>query len=132
MGPHYRFVNVAINPFQQRRMIELMRDQVTVMQVPIGEASGISSGGLITLNEHVPIFGKGSIKGYDAAEFLSELGKFDVEPTLIVLGPTLPDWTDADNQGRVAAILPLIRYACLEAWGGILIETKRDIFAMVA
>lgn len=132
LGSNYRFVNTAINPFQQPRMIELMRDQVTVMQVPIGEASDILSSGCVDLNDHVPIFGKGSAKGYDAAEFLSELDKFDAAPTLIVLGPTLPEWTDADNQRRVAAILPFIRSACLEAWHGISFERKREILAMVA
>jgi len=52
--------------------------------------------------------------------------------TLLVLGPAQALWSDEFNKARLATIMPLIRKACDDLWGGIPAENRDLVWSMTA
>jgi hypothetical protein len=95
----WKFVNVAVNPFMSPETFEYLRDQITVGQIPIGLSEGISSDGTIQLAPGmVRLTGAaGDRQAYSLPAYMENLSTLDTAPTLIVLGPALPEWSDMVN-----------------------------------
>lgn len=116
MGSDWDFVNVAINPFVDSEIVAFLRDQVTVAQIVVGLAEGISKDGRIMLAAGMKITGAGDGASYSMPEYAEMIRALSFMPALIVLGPSQAGWTDEINRSRVSAVLPLLREACNTLW----------------
>jgi hypothetical protein len=133
LGDDWRFVNVAVNPFMPSDVYEYLRDQITVGQVPVGLAEGVSSEGTIKLAPGmVRLTGAVDCAAYSLPEYMEQLSTLDTAPTLIVLGPSLLGWSDVINQRRIAALLPPLRDGCNILWGSLEASQRDMIWNLAA
>jgi hypothetical protein len=117
LGEDREYVNVAVNPFTPIEVFECMLEQITVGQIAIGLANGIAPDGTIRLAPGMKIFGAAECAEYSLLEYMNTLGSLDDSPTLIVLGPSMPNWTDGENQKRLETLLPILKNGCETFWG---------------
>lgn len=113
LGEYWKFTNVAINPFCS--VPDFVMDQVTVGQLVVGAAEGVSEE-TIRLAPGMKILGARDEEAYEVEKYFSQLGFLAHVPTIIVLGPSLPQWSDDDNKARLSALLPLLRGHCEKLW----------------
>jgi len=125
LGADWAYVNIAVNPFTASSIFEEFADQITVAQVPIGLAEGMSLDGTVKLALGTRITGAPESGSYSLPGYIDQLACLGLTPTLIVLGPSLPHWTEQMNQHRIAALLPMLRAACDVLWQD-LDENRRD------
>lgn len=117
LGGAWEFVNVAVNPFTTSGdSWPIILDQVTVAQVVVGEAAKTCTDGTIVLPAGMAITGRSSEGRYHLFDYFAALGGLREVPTLILLGPAEPQWTDSENQRRIGAVLELLEPACAELW----------------
>jgi hypothetical protein len=128
----WKYLNVAVNPFIKDKEFEFIRDQITVAQIPIGLANGISESGLIKLAPGMKIMGAKEQDSYSLTDYFAKLNILGVAPTLIVLGPSLPDWSDEVNQDRVRKLLPALRESCNTLWDGLSLSRRNFVWEMTA
>jgi len=112
----WNYVNIAVNPFTPPDVVKAVADQVTVAQIPVGLASGIQSDGTIELAPGMRISEARERDRYCLPQYLENLRVLPEVPTLIVLGPSMPDWSDAQNQERIHALLPQLHQGCELLW----------------
>ncbi len=115
----WRYVNVAVNPFTPPEVAELLRDQITVAQIPVGLAEGIHSSGTIILPPGMKVSGASDGAKYNLLNFMDSLLPLKTAPTLIVLGPSSPEWPDHWNVERLKELLPILRAGVEQLWRGI-------------
>lgn len=121
------YVNVAISPFTPQPLTDHLANQITVAQIPIGSADGVGSDGTIKLAPGMKISGAVEGAEYSLPAYMEMLqASLPVVPTLIILGPSQPDWTERMNQDRLAALLPHLRMACKILWRD-LPKNRRDL-----
>lgn len=132
LGRDWKYLNIAVNPFVEDDVFEIVKDQITVAQIPVGLPTGISREGKITLAKGVKIMGAPDEAQYDLSEFVEKLNQLDVAPTLIILGPSLPEWSDAINQLRIAKLLPFLRENCNVLWDGLTDARREFVWKMAA
>ena len=129
----WKFVNIAVNPFCRPDVFETIREQITVAQVPVGLADGIHSDGTIELAlGMVRLTGATDCPRYSLLEYMTKLLSLDVAPTLIVLGPSLPTWSNAINQERVGQLIPVLRVGCDILWNGLSRSRRNMVWALSA
>lgn len=114
LGSLWRFVNLAVNPFVDAAFIDRFGGQVTVAQVAVGDLAGIGADGQISLPAQMRVAGAG--RSYAVFEYIRQLSRLEVSPTLILLGPSLPEWSEQVNVERIARMVGLVRTACDELW----------------
>jgi len=119
------YSNIAVNPFTPPEITDALADQVTVGQIVLGHADGVQTDGTIALAPGMKISGASDGATYSLHAFMETLAELPVVPTLIVLGPSAPTWTDQINQERIAALLPPLRNACDVLWRD-LVDARRD------
>ncbi len=133
LGERWRYVNVAINPFTPKGIAEFIGEQVTVAQTPIGLARGMSDEGTIRLEPGMVISGAPDSGEWRFDEFMRTLLEVcSAVPTLIVLGPSLPSWSDKDNIERIQRFLPLLRKACAMLWRGLSASRQEEVWRLSA
>lgn len=125
MGEDWKYVNIAVNPFTYNLIPGFCLSQVTVAQVVVGHKSGIYDDGVITISEGMKISGAKEGDTYNIFRYFNELKKLILIPTLIVLGPSLPNWTVDENKERLNKLIPLLKSACNELWSEI--GNRRDV-----
>ena len=128
LGDAWKFMNLAVNAFTPSDVFEYVREQVTVAQVPVGLAEGISADGTIQMAKGMVRLtnAPGECASYSLPDYMERLTTLETAPTLIVLGPSLPEWDEATNQKRIAALLPHLKAGCDKLWGS-LAESHRDM-----
>lgn len=131
-GTLWPYANIAVNPFTPRSVSEVVREQVTVGQVVVGNESGIKDDGLIMLPAELTISGAPPSGAYSLPTYFEELGQFDTPPTLIILGPSLPSWSDSMNQGRIAKLVPHLHTACNGLWKRVEPSRREAVWRMSA
>lgn len=107
MDDTWRYSAVAINPFVWPDVLEVVGEQVAVAQLPIGHAEGIGSS-RIDLGP-VRVTGAQPDEGYDVSAFAKMLQALPHRPVNIVLGPSQPQFDDAENARRLARGLAVFR-----------------------
>lgn len=132
LGDDWAYANVAVNPFTSQDVFEEIEEQVTVAQIPVGTQDGIHSDGTVELSEEVKVLGSAGKGVYAMDGYASKLGALSSSPTLIVLGPSRPTWTDLQNQMRIATLLPLVRHLCDSLWYRLTPERRDAIWRLVA
>ena len=131
-GDLWPYVNVAVNGFTPSETIEMLADQITVAQVPVGLSEGISNDGNIEIQDGMFITGAESGGHYNIYSYFQELGQLPKAPTLIVLGPTKRSWTDEMNQLRLATLLPQLRKAVDILWGKLTPSRRDEVWSLAA
>jgi hypothetical protein len=76
--------------------------------------------------------GRTTEDGYNIFDYIRSFNAFEVAPTLLVLGPTKPHWTDEFNKARIQKIMPLVRKSCEGLWDGIPPKNREIVWAMSA
>ena len=132
MGTEWEYVNVAVNPFTPDDVFEEVANQITVAQIPVGRADGVHSDSAVQLCPDVKILGSSANGVYFLTDFADKLRRLPVVPTLIVLGPSQQDWSDKDNQARIAALLPLVRQTCDRLWDELTQKRREEIWQLAA
>jgi hypothetical protein len=132
MGDDWKYLNVAVNPFTRNSIPEFCWEQVTVAQVVVGGAEGIKNDGTIKLAKGMRISGAVEEDEYNIFDYFSFLCKLSDAPTLIVLGPSLPEWDDSENKNRIEKLLPHLKTACSILWDGISPKRQEEIWKLSA
>lgn len=132
LGDDWKYVNVAVNPFTPHDVVECINNQITVAQVVVGLADGISDDGMIQLAPGMTISGASESDTYSLMEYMQGLGHLPVVPTLIVLGPSQPAWSDELNQRRIAKLIPLLRQGCEILWKSLPKERQEYVWRLSA
>lgn len=132
LGTDWNFTNVAVNPFVSDDVREIVQEQITVAQIPVGLAEGIHADGRIEIPHGMKITGASDGAFYSLPEFASMLVTLPLSPTLIILGPALPDRSDLDNQKRLATLLPLLRITCDKLWDGLTPQRREEVWKLTA
>lgn len=132
LGSDWRYSNVAVNPFVTDAQFDLLAPQITVAQIPIGLAAGMSDDGVIRLASGMRIHGAPEGASYSLFDYIEKLSKLPSTPTLIILGPSLPEWSDKVNAQRIERLLPLLRRACDRLWCMLPAERRDAVWKMVA
>jgi hypothetical protein len=131
LGADWDYVNVAVNPFVSDDVFAEIESQITVAQIPVAKMQGIHSDGRICLNG-MRILGASDEAEYSMEQFAKKLSNLAVAPTLILLGPSQQDWSDSENQSRIAAILPLVRRACDVLWDELTPNRRDEVWRLAA
>jgi len=134
LGSLWKYANIAMNPFFDMAQLEEVIDQITVAQVPVGLREGILGNGRIQLDPRmVRLTGALSPDAhYQIDRYADHLSELAHAPTLIVLGPSLPEWSDQINQDRLAALLPHLKSICEEIWSSLPAESRTEVWRMAA
>lgn len=132
LGSDWKYTNIAVNPFIGEPEFEFIREQITVAQIPIGLANGISNSGIIRLAPGMKILGASEKATYSLGEYFTRLNILEIAPTLIVLGPSLPEWSDVINQRRIQKLLPVLRQSCNILWDGLSSSRRNFVWQMTA
>lgn len=131
-GEAWKYANLAVNPFTSEDAFALIKEQITVAQLTIGLAEGMSADGTIRLAPGMRISGAADGAAWNVFDFSRRLGEIDVVPTLIILGPSLEGWSEETNRARIERFLPLLNAACDNAWSGLAAARKRMLLELAA
>lgn len=115
-GGNWHYINAAVNSFTPLEVFKRVSANITVAQIPLGLAEGVASDGAIRLAAGQTITGAVPEAVYNIYEYCRLLAALETAPTLIILGPALPNWTDEMNKARVAALLPHLTKATETLW----------------
>ncbi len=132
LGDDWAYVNVATNPFVSDEAFQFLRNQITVAQIAVGAADGISTDGTIELPKTMKLTGAPEHAVYSLPQYVKQLSELLLPPTLIVLGPSQSGWSDVHNQERVARLLPLLRDACDDLWKSLSASRRDEVWQMAA
>lgn len=131
-GKLWGLVNVAVNPFVGDEEFEVVREQVTVAQVPVGGLNCVAADGTVQLPVEMAVARPRGRTEYSLPGYFERLSQLPSVPTIIVLGPTLPGWDDGVNQLRIAGLLPHLRRTVDALWGGVASEDREWIWGLRA
>lgn len=132
IGDAWLYMNVAVNPWTPLSKETKITSQVTVAQVPVGLACGITADGTVQI-EPGQLAGFDEGARYNMEEYLTQVSlTVDVPPTIILLGPTKPTWTDEQNALRVAQTLPHLRRALEGLWNKVAPAVRDSVWALPA
>jgi len=132
LGDLWSTINIAVNPFTPRELIEALADQITVAQVAVGEK--IDADGTVHLNRikitGAPVGGTYNLEQYVAGQLLV----LPEIPTFILLGPSPTDLPNAANEERVAVVIPHLKTSCKALWSakGVDGKTAEEVLSMQA
>lgn len=98
LGEYWKYVCVAMNPFMGPGVQNLLFANIVVAQVPIGLADGIESNKII-------------INGtsYSLDEYCAHINALPHRPVFIVLGQSLPEWSEDMNVSRVSRAIEVLK-----------------------
>jgi len=131
-GPAWKYVNLAVNPFTDASVLDRFPEQITVAQLPIGLADGIGIDGNVRLAKGMAISGANGRSEWSLPSFFTDLAQRGLAPTLIVLGPSLPDWSDAMNATRIMRFVPALKEACSILWSRVSVQRQKLLLGLSA
>lgn len=102
LGPLWRYMNVAVNPFSSDDHWDAVADQIMVAQFVVPHERDVDPDGNVRLSEGMRISGAPGDATYNIRQLVRRAGALGTWPTSIFLGPTLDGWSDGDNLRRVA------------------------------
>lgn len=130
---YWRYVNIAVNPLVQSSTIALLAEQITVVQVPIGKAEGMGTDGTICIPKEMPLTGSTNSMSYNLFGYFEQITKLEIAPTVVLLGPTLPGWTDEIDVERVARAAGLLKVALGNIlWDDVPSNRRRELISLEA
>ncbi len=132
MGNDFRYVNIAVNPFTISNLPDFCNNNITVAQVILGDKEGIENNGNISLPAEMKITGAKECDSYNIFEYFKKLDGINTAPTLIVLGPSLPEWTNIYNAERIETLLPIMQKACDGLWDGVSVTRRKMVWELTA
>jgi hypothetical protein len=101
LGPLWKYMNVAVNPFSPEDHWQVVAEQIMVAQFVVPHARDIDEDGTARLSEGMQISGASAGASYNIRHLVQRAGSLPSWPTAIFLGPTLDEWSDDDNLERV-------------------------------
>lgn len=131
-GEAWTYANVAVNPFSHADVYTVARENITVAQITIGLAEGMSDTGIVRLAPGMKILGAPQEAEWQLSDYLARLSVARYLPTLIVLGPSQPSWTECDNRQRLERFVPLLISACQNFWSDVPADRKNMILTLSA
>jgi hypothetical protein len=133
-GEMWPYFNIAATPWTSSAAYNLIKDQITVAQVPVGLKEGISlDGTVVMVDKHIKLPGTPETDAvYNLLEYFETLKNSVSAPTLIVLGPSKPEWTEEINKARLQALLPLLEDGCKNLWDGLAKSDYETVWSYVA
>lgn len=132
MGDDFKYVNIAVNPFTVDNLPQSCNDNITVAQVILGHKEGIENDGTISLPVGMKITGAKECDSYNIFDYFKKLDTINTAPTLIILGPSLPEWTNKYNAERIEKLLPLMKAACDGLWDGVSEARRKMVWKLTA
>lgn len=132
MGEDWKYCNIAVNPFTFDQLPMFCKDNITVAQVVVGHKEGIHDSGRIALPEGMRISGAKNCDDYNINEYFEKLTYLKVPPTLIVLGPTLPSWSNKYNSERLLKLLPHLKMNCNVLWNSLSNDRRDFVWSLPA
>lgn len=134
LGNNRQFINIAINPFSGRVPCFLAGDQIVVAQVPIGLADGMEDNGTIKLAPGMSITDAAAEESYNLFRYAEMFNciRSGVMPTVIVLGPSLPQWTEQMNFDRVKKANELVGQMTQILWKEIPSSRREEVLGLPA
>ncbi len=132
LGIAWRYTNVAVNPFTSKEVLAIASDQITVAQLPVGLPEGIHSDGTVVLPAGMKISGAPDRGNYNLFLFMEQLKELKTAPTLILLGPSAPEWPDQVNVERIRALLPVLRNGVEILWDHLPRERREFVWRLGA
>lgn len=131
-GEIWPYTCIALNPFSAMDALDVIASQVCVGQVVIGDASGFADDGCITLPAGMKVTGAAPGATYSLPEYIRGLAQLPAIPTLILLGPSLPEWDGQQNTARVARAIQSLRTACDELWSDLPVQRRSYLWSLAA
>lgn len=101
LGGLWKYVNVAVNPFTDAAIFEIVRDQIMVAQFVVPSLDDITLEGDVRVSNEMTIYGARAGDAYSIPELVANIAELDSWPTCIFLGPSLPEWSDEINLQRI-------------------------------
>lgn len=132
LGEDWKYTNVAVNPWACESVFDSAIEQVTVAQIPVGLEDGIGDKGDITLPPGMQLTGATECDTYSLPNYAKTLAQLNVAPTLIVLGPSQPEWTFDQNVSRLRRLIPMLRDACDQLWQDLAQESRDTVWRLSA
>lgn len=132
LGTDWEYCNVAVNPWTCDVVFEHALDQVTVAQIVVGLKEGIREDGRIEIPPGMFLTGAAECDSYSIPVYARKLAKLSVVPTLIVLGPSQPEWTADQNMARLQRLIPFLRNVCEHLWEGLPKKSRDKVWRLSA
>ena len=106
--------------------------RITVGEIPIGLADGMTDDGVIRLVPGMSIQGAAEGPSYSLFAYIAKPSKLPSPPTLIILGPSLPAWSDDVSAKQIERLFPLLRKACDRLLCMLSAERREAVWEMAA
>lgn len=132
IGENWKYCNIAVNPFTVGSLPDFCWEQVTVGQVVVGHKEGIANNGIISLPTKMKISGAKECDSYNLFDYFTRLSKLNTSPTLIILGPSLDEWTNEYNKERLQKLVPLLIEALPLLWNDLPLATVKKVLKLTA
>lgn len=116
LGPLWRYVNIAVNPFTPSDQWEILADQIMVTQFVVPHSRDITGDGDVRVTEGMKIAGAPPEASYNICEMIAAAGGLRSWPTAIFLGPALDCWSDDENANRVAKAVRIFTAEVERQW----------------
>lgn len=120
----------ATNSFAAMLSGEAHFSQADPMYVPISREKGSQT--KVVAQVVARISGAAPSASYSLPAHSEQLSGLEAPPKLIILGPSLPLWTDDMNQERIAKLLPHLRSACSCFWHKVDASRREAVWRMSA
>ncbi len=112
LGNDWKYVNIAMNPFMDQKVLEEFKEQTVITQFFIGEAKGINhKEGIITIHQRCDLGTNKLRKTYNLFNYCKKIKDNKLNSVSIICGPSLPEWTIPQNRERLEKFLPLFKEA---------------------
>lgn len=132
LAENWQYSNLAVNPFTVDNLPDFCWEQVTVGQVVIGHKEGVNNTGEISLPSGMKISGAKELDKYNLYDYFKKLSVLNTSPTLIVLGPSLPEWSDEYNQERLNVLMPVFKDALPILWNDLHTSRVNMVLSLTA
>ncbi len=132
LGNFWKYVNVAINPFTPPEIITEIERQVTVAQIVVGNEFGITDD-VINIIPGNDVSNSLKDKKYSLKDYFTTLLSLDTTPTLIVCGPSKPEWKPDENKRQLSKLLMLVKkYVNEILWKTVCSERQKLLWELQA
>lgn len=112
LGSDWKYVNIAINPFTDLRVLDEFKDQITVAQFVLGANEDIHTDGNVAITSRCDIGSAINCKRtYNLFEYAQKIKEVGLDPIRIICGPSLPEWNVEYNCSRLEKFLPVYNEA---------------------
>lgn len=114
VGSNWDYVTLAVHPFSTD-ILDNYKQNVIVAQWLVGRPKGMFPNGDVDLHTTNCMISNGSNQ-YNIYEFGQQLRESGLNPTSILCGGSLPNWTEEENRQRLRSYLPHFSDSVREIW----------------